>query len=156
MSLELALKENTETMRELIAAWNKMNFAVPPTSAAPAAESAKVDAKKSGAAATTQTTAPKADVPETKTQSAEASGTTQNAAASSAPREAQHPFIKYAEARELVLKLAAAHRDAIKAINTKHGIAKLSALLKDENDFDSVIDQGKLEAVYADLKTLAV
>ena len=53
-----------------------------------------------------------------------------------------------------MLKLAATNREAIKAINVKHGIAKLSVLLKDENDFNSVIDQAKLSAVYADLKAL--
>jgi hypothetical protein len=62
--------------------------------------------------------------------------------------------IPYADVRALVLKLAGAHRDAIKAINTKHGIAKLPDLLTDANDFATVNDQAKLEAIYTDLQAL--
>lgn len=75
--------------------------------------------------------------------------------APAAPTVSADVPVTYAAARELVLKLAATNREAIKAINTKHGIAKLSSLLKDENDFDSVIDQAKLNAVHGDLVTLA-
>lgn len=62
--------------------------------------------------------------------------------------------LEYATVRELVLKLAPTHRDAIKAINTKHGLAKLPDLLDDANDFATVNDQAKLEAVHADLQAL--
>lgn len=62
--------------------------------------------------------------------------------------------VLYAAARELVLKLAATHREEIKKINAKHGIAKLSVLLSDENDFGSVTDQAKLDAVFADLQAI--
>lgn len=62
--------------------------------------------------------------------------------------------VSFATVRELVLKLAQAHRDGIKAINARHHIPKLSALLHDENDYTSVNDQPKLNAVYADLLAL--
>lgn len=66
------------------------------------------------------------------------------------------PGVAFGTVREMVIKLSSAHRDAIKSINAKHGIARLSALLKDENDFASVIDQPKLEAIYSDLQELEV
>lgn len=64
--------------------------------------------------------------------------------------------LDFGTVRALVLKLAPNNRDAIQALNKKHGIAKLSALLADEKDFASVTDQAKLEAVYADLQDLDV
>ena len=62
--------------------------------------------------------------------------------------------IKYEDVRALVLKLAPTQRDAIKALNAKHGIANLKVLLDKEDDFTTVNDQAKLEAVYADLQAL--
>jgi hypothetical protein len=62
--------------------------------------------------------------------------------------------IPYETVRALVLKLAPTQRDAIKALNTKHGIANLKVLLDKEDDFSTVNDQAKLEAVYADLQAL--
>lgn len=63
--------------------------------------------------------------------------------------------VTFATVRELALKLAGANRDAIKALNVKYGISKLSALLTDENDLGSeVTDQAKLEGFYADLSAL--
>ncbi|WP_443696411.1 hypothetical protein [Pseudomonas sp.] len=60
--------------------------------------------------------------------------------------------VAYSVVRALVLKLAPTDREAIKAINAKHGISKVSALLTDEGNIDSVVtDQAKLNAVYADL-----
>ncbi|MNP46289.1 hypothetical protein D3C76_1402770 [compost metagenome] len=53
-----------------------------------------------------------------------------------------------------MLKLAPTQRDAIKALNAKHGIANLKVLLDKEDDFSTVNDQAKLEAVYADLQAL--
>lgn len=57
--------------------------------------------------------------------------------------------------RELVLRLASGgQREGIKAVSAKHGLAAPKDLLKDANDYTSVTDQVKLEAVYADLKAL--
>lgn len=61
----------------------------------------------------------------------------------------------YETLRELVLKLASGgKRDEIKAVSAKHGITAPKDLLKDPADMSSVTDQGKLEAVYADLLAL--
>lgn len=66
----------------------------------------------------------------------------------------RHP-VPYETVRALVLKLAGAgKREEIKALNTKHGIANLKVLLDKEDDFSTVNDQSKLEAVYADLQAL--
>lgn len=62
--------------------------------------------------------------------------------------------VPYETVRALVLKLAPTQRDAIKALNAKHGIANLKVLLDKEDDFSTVNDQAKLEAVYADLQAL--
>lgn len=62
--------------------------------------------------------------------------------------------LQYETVRALVLKLAPTKRNAIKALNTKHGIANLKVLLDKEDDFSTVNDQAKLEAVYADLQAL--
>jgi hypothetical protein len=63
-------------------------------------------------------------------------------------------LVPYETVRALVLKLAPTQRDAIKALNVKHGIANLKVLLDKEDDFNTVNDQAKLEAVYADLQAL--
>lgn len=65
-----------------------------------------------------------------------------------------HTAVLYETVRALVLKLAPTQRDAIKALNAKHGIANLKVLLDKEDDFSTVNDQVKLEAVYADLLAL--
>lgn len=65
-----------------------------------------------------------------------------------------HVAVPYETVRALVLKLAPTQRDAIKALNAKHGIANLKVLLDKEDDFSTVNDQVKLEAVYADLQAL--
>lgn len=62
--------------------------------------------------------------------------------------------VPYETVRTLVLKLAPTQRDAIKALNAKHGIANLKVLLDKEDDFSTVNNQVKLEAVYADLQAL--
>lgn len=63
--------------------------------------------------------------------------------------------VPYETVRKLVLKLAGGgKREEIKALNTKHGIANLKVLLDKEDDFSTVNDQAKLEAVYADLQAL--
>lgn len=68
--------------------------------------------------------------------------------------EAKVTPVPYETVRALVLKLAPTQRDAIKALNVKHGIANLKVLLDKEDDFSTVNDQAKLEAVYADLLAL--
>lgn len=67
---------------------------------------------------------------------------------------AEREAVLYETVRALVLKLAPTQRDAIKALNAKHGIANLKVLLDKEDDFSTVNDQVKLEAVYADLQAL--
>lgn len=63
--------------------------------------------------------------------------------------------VPYETVRALVLKLAGGgKREEIKALNVKHGIANLKVLLDKEEDFSTVNDQAKLEAVYADLQAL--
>lgn len=68
--------------------------------------------------------------------------------------KADKASVPYETVRALVLKLAPTQRDAIKALNAKHGIANLKVLLDKEDDFSTVNDQVKLEAVYADLLAL--
>lgn len=68
--------------------------------------------------------------------------------------ESKPADVPYETVRALVLKLAPTQRDAIKALNAKHGIANLKVLLDKEDDFSTVNDQVKLEAVYADLQAL--
>ncbi|MNQ85891.1 hypothetical protein D3C85_1010670 [compost metagenome] len=69
-------------------------------------------------------------------------------------KEKTSAAVPYETVRALVLKLAPTQRDAIKALNAKHGIANLKVLLDKEDDFSTVNDQVKLEAVYADLQAL--
>jgi len=70
------------------------------------------------------------------------------------PKSEVHDAVPYETVRALVLKLAPTQRDAIKALNAKHGIANLKVLLDKEDDFSTVNDQAKLGAVYADLQAL--
>lgn len=62
--------------------------------------------------------------------------------------------VPYETVRALVLKLAPTQRAAIQELNIKHGIKNLKVLLDKEDDFSTVNDQAKLEAVYADLQAL--
>lgn len=69
--------------------------------------------------------------------------------------ESKLDAVSYETVRNLVLKLAGGgKREEIKALNTKHGIANLKVLLDKEDDFSTVNNQVKLEAVYADLQAL--
>lgn len=70
------------------------------------------------------------------------------------PKAEETAAVPYETVRALVLKLAPTQRDAIKALNVKHGIANLKVLLDKEDDFSTVNDHVKLEAVYADLQAL--
>ena len=63
--------------------------------------------------------------------------------------------LPYETARALVLKLAnAGKRAQIPQVFKAHGIDNLKKLLDKEDDFSTVNDQAKLEAVYADLQKL--
>lgn len=62
--------------------------------------------------------------------------------------------VEYGTVRELVLKLAPTKREEIKALNAKFGIANLKVLLDKEDDFSTVNDQVKLDAIYAELQKL--
>lgn len=62
--------------------------------------------------------------------------------------------VPYETARALVLKIAGKNRAAIQSLWAKHGIANLKVLLDKNDDFSTVNDQVKLEAVYADLQAL--
>lgn len=63
--------------------------------------------------------------------------------------------VPYETVRTLVLDSAkAGKRDELAAVFKKHGISNLKVLLDKEDDFSTVNDQVKLEAVYADLQAL--
>lgn len=63
--------------------------------------------------------------------------------------------VPYETVRTLVLDSAkAGKRDELAAVFKKHGITNLKVLLDKEDDFSTVNDQAKLEAVYADLQAL--
>lgn len=68
-----------------------------------------------------------------------------------APNSAAVP---YEDVRKLVLKIAGTNRAAIQALWAKYNIPNLKVLLDKEDDFSTVNDQAKLEAVYADLRAL--
>ena len=63
--------------------------------------------------------------------------------------------VPYETVRTLVLESAkAGKRDELATVFKKHGISNLKVLLDKEDDFSTVNDQEKLEAVYADLQAL--
>ena len=62
--------------------------------------------------------------------------------------------VPYETVRALVLKIAGSNRAAIQALWAKYSIPNLKVLLDKEDDFSTVNDQEKLEAVYADLQAL--
>ena len=99
-----------------------------------------------------QTEKPKAEKPAVKVEEKKEEPTTGSAEVKE--ETTADPVLHYETVRALVLKLAPTQRDAIKALNTKHGIANLKVLLDKEDDFSTVNDQVKLEAVYADLQAL--
>ena len=68
---------------------------------------------------------------------------------------AEREAVPYETVRTLVLDSAkAGKRDELAAVFKKHGISNLKVLLDKEDDFSTVNDQAKLEAVYADLQAL--
>lgn len=84
----------------------------------------------------------------------EAAAVTQQLAAEREGREVAASGVEYGTVRELVLKLAPTKREEIKALNAKFGIANLKVLLDKEDDFSTVNDQTKLDAIYAELQKL--
>jgi hypothetical protein len=62
--------------------------------------------------------------------------------------------VPYETVRALVLKIAGSNRAAIQALWAKYEIPNLKVLLDKEDDFSTVNDRAKLEAVYADLQAL--
>lgn len=75
------------------------------------------------------------------------------------PKAEEKPLAKpegtsYGTVRGLVLALAANHRDAIKALNAKHGLTNLKDLLENPEDFNTVKDQPKLDEIYGELLKL--
>lgn len=100
---------------------------------------------------------PKAEKAVAKVEDKKPDPKTEESATASAAEESADTAVEavpYETVRALVLKLAPTQRDAIKALNAKHGIANLKVLLDKEDDFSTVNDQSKLEAVYADLQAL--
>jgi len=72
-----------------------------------------------------------------------------------APEDEAPAALPYETARALVLKLAGAGKRAeIPQVFKAHGIDNLKKLLDKEDDFSTVNDQAKLEAVYVDLLKL--
>lgn len=84
----------------------------------------------------------------------EAAEVTEQLAAEREAQEAASSAVEYGTVRELVLKLAPTKREEIKALNAKFGIANLKVLLDKEDDFSTVNDQAKLDAIYAELQKL--
>jgi hypothetical protein len=166
MSLEDALNEHTKAIRELIAAFGgkaggiSIKEIVEPL---PVKEKAETKKSVQNAKAVESTTTPKpdnssvdADVAKSATEHQPDVAASTSQELSTLPAGGTDP-ISFGTARDLVLKLASANkRDEVKAVNTKHGIAKLGSLLSDENDYNTVTDQAKLEAVYADLLAIEV
>jgi hypothetical protein len=71
------------------------------------------------------------------------------------PADEVKASLPYETARALVLKLAnAGKRAEIPQVFKAHGIDNLKKLLDKEDDFSTVNNQAKLEAVYADLQKL--
>jgi len=145
MSLEATIEANTAALHALIAILNAQ--------ASSSGERTPSLASATGEHSQTASSPAKAEV--VKKSEAPAQDTAQNAASETAATTGS-TNVTFLVTRELVLKHAKEHRDAIKAINTKHGIPKLSALLSDENDPTTVTDQAKLNAIHADLLALEV
>jgi hypothetical protein len=144
MSIEALIQANTEALLTNTEAVKLLTLSLAgrtPTAEKPKAEKAE-KAEKAVAKVEDKKPDPKAEESDTASD-ADANADT-----------AAEANIAYETVRELVLKLAPTQRDAIKALNAKHGIANLKVLLDKEDDFSTVNDQAKLEAVYADLQAL--
>jgi hypothetical protein len=140
-----ALEANTSAVKELTAVWLQLRARAGSVALDETAEVTAGGVKLEGA---------RAAKPEAKEQSTNSQ--TLPPASKMVDTAPPADDVGFAEVRELVISLSRTHRDQIKAINAQHGIAKLSVLLTDENDFGSVNDRAKLNAVYADLLALEV
>ena len=162
MSLETAIQENTKAIMHLATIWaslgtkaaaiDTMPEDTPPSSLTAAWTSCTVKALVGTPVATIKEKSVKEGLkkPKGEHETEHVQNAEQEVVATTGTIK-----VTFATVRGLALKLAGANRDAIKALNVKYGIPKLSALLTDENDLDSeVTDQAKLEGFYADLSAL--
>ena len=140
MSIEALIKDHTEALLANTEAVKLLTLSLAGRSATAASKAADAVEK------------PKADKPAAKVEEKKAEPVAEDPEAKEEPK-ADEP-VPYETVRALVLKLAPTKRDAIKELNAKHGIANLKVLLDKEDDFSTVNDQAKLEAVYADLQAL--
>ena len=140
MSIEALIKAHTEALLENTAAVKNLTLSLAGRSAAAASKAADaVDPVKS-----------KADPkPKNEIQGAKA-----DIVIVDEIEPKTDAAIPYETVRALLLKLAPTKRDGVKAVLTSAGIANLKVLLDKEDDFTTVNDQVKLEAVYADLQAL--
>lgn len=143
MSIETILADLTQALRDNTAAANLLTQSLAGRSAPAAKEAADKVAKTETKPASKKEVEVKKEEPK--------------------PEVKEEPKVKeetgavdYGTVRALVLKLAPNNREGVQAINAKHGIEKLPALLDDPKDFTTVNDQATLEAVYADLQALDV
>ena len=147
MSLEIALNENTQVMKQLIAMWAQLTNQAKDAAANPegfVAAGKQVDAGK-----------PKKDAKPVIAPLEEVAVYAPEPAPSAEPAPAATTGLSFQIVRDLVLKLAPANREAIKALNAKHGIVRLSDLLEVADDFNSAVkDVAKLAAIHADLQAL--
>ena len=144
MSIEALIKAHTEALLENTAAVKNLTLSLAGRSATAASKAADaVDPAKVETKTEVKTEVKEEPKTEVKTEVKE-----EPKADTATP---------YETVRELVLETAkAGKRDALATLFKKHGIANLKVLLDKEDDFTTVNDQVKLEAVYADLQALEV
>ena len=121
MSLEAAIQENTNTMKELIAVWNKL---AETTNARPIADTAKVEAKKDVKPAAGQPTATaktEAAAPESTTS---ASGPAAQSAATESQASTAATTITYDQVAKAITEGVKADRAKVVAALTKFGAKK--------------------------------
>ena len=147
MSIEALIKAHTEALLENTAAVKNLTLSLAGGSAAAASKAADAVVEK-----------PKAEKAVKTKDEALADGAKEcaEALAKAEPLidDTQNANVPYETVRALLLKLAPTNRDGVKAVLTSAGIANLKVLLDKEDDFTTVNDQAKLEAVYADLQAL--
>lgn len=122
MSLEAAIQENTNTMKELIAVWNKL---AETTNARPIADTAKVEVKKldvkPAAGQTTATAKTEAAAPESTTS---ASGPAAQSAATESQASTAATTITYDQVAKAITEGVKADRAKVVAALTKFGAKK--------------------------------
>lgn len=143
MSIEALIKAHTEALLENTAAVKNLTLSLAGrsvTAASKAADAVYTKVKKEEPKTEVKTEVKEEPKAETKTEVKEEPKT--------------DSVIPYETVRALLLKLAPTNRDGVKAVLTSAGIANLKVLLDKEDDFTTVNDQAKLEAVYVDLQAL--